>query len=119
MLIKDCVKGWSSTVNFIDSNDNFVGFDDDHQCCEQFGWFFSRVPGVEDGTQDEASVGYVWDVQTPPYYPAGYDDEEYARVSFRAVSTAGEVLWLTLYNSHDGCYSHGWEAPFLNEGGHL
>lgn len=114
MLIKDCVKGWYSTVNFIDSNDNFVGFDNELRCCEDWGWFFSRVPGVEDGTQDEEAVGYVWDVQTPPYCPDNYGNSECACVSFRALNTAGEVLWLTLYNSHNGYYSHGWEAPFLN-----
>lgn len=124
MLIKDVQKGWSSSVNFIDSNDNFVGYDDNSQCCEQFGWFFSRVPGAEDDTPDSAAEGYVWAVHVPPYYPEvlnipGVCIDECGAVSFMATGPDGDVLWLTLYNAHNGYYSHGWEAPFLNDRGSL
>ena len=34
-------------VNFIDENDNFVGFDDEPQCCEEFWWKIINESGDE------------------------------------------------------------------------
>lgn len=122
MLIKVVQKRWSSAINFIDSNDNFVGYDDGILCCERFGWFFSRVPGKEDATHDSAAEGYVWAVHVPPCRPEelnipDVDIKECDAVSFMAMGPDGDVLWLTLYNAHNGYYSHGWDAPFLNSSG--
>lgn len=124
MLIKSCNKNWYSSINFVDKFDNFVGYDDSCQCCECFGWFFSAQPGTEDGTPDSAAEGYTWAVDVPPYYPEELNIpdvhiEEGAAVSFMATGPDGDVLWLTLYNAHNGYYSHGWEAPFLNDKGYL
>lgn len=124
MLIKSCNKNWYSSINFVDKFDNFVGYDDSCQCCECFGWFFSAQPGIEDGTPDEAAVDYWWDTKQSAVSPddfsieAVYKDET-SIVCFKAINTSGDVLWLTLYNCHNGYYSHGWEAPFLGEDGSL
>ncbi len=40
MLVKECPKdsGYGTSINFIDSNDVFAGFNMDQCCCEHFGW---------------------------------------------------------------------------------
>lgn len=124
MLIKNVQKGWSTATNFIDRDDNFVGYDDSCQCCEQFGWFFSDVPGVDKGWVDTVSTGFFWDTATPPVHPSTLEteytyDKHASCVAFKAINDAGDVLYLTLFNEHNGYYSHGWEAPFLNGSGAL
>lgn len=107
MLIKENIKGWSSSINFIDDNDNFVGFDDNQQCCENFGWYITREATEDHGypeLSEEELVGYRFDTT----FVDNYDFDE--TVVFRLVSDKGGVAYLHLYNSHNGYYSHGWEA---------
>lgn len=108
MLIKENTKNWSSSINFIDDNDNFVGFDIDAQCCEEFGWYVTREATEDHGHSDELSeeelVGYRFDTT----FVDNYDFDE--TVVFRLVSDKGGVAYLHLYNSHNGYYSHGWES---------
>lgn len=107
MLIKENYKNYSSSVNFIDINDNFVGFDMDGQCCEHFGWYISREAtddvDVVELTEAEL-VGYRFDTT----FVDIYDFDE--TVVFRLISDTGGVAYLHLFNSHNGYYSHGWES---------
>lgn len=110
MLIKENTKNWSSSINFIDDKDNFVGFDMEADCCEQFGWYISREAIAFDDyessveLQEEELVGYRFDTT----FVDNYDFDE--TIVFRLVSDKGGVAYLHLYNSHNGYYSHGWEA---------
>ena len=110
MLIKENYKNYSSSINFIDANDNFVGFDMDWQCCEQFGWYISREAiafddyGSSAELQEEDLVDYRFDTT----FVDNYDYDE--TVIFRLVNDNGGVAYLHLFNSHNGYYSHGWES---------
>lgn len=107
MLIKENTKGWSSSINFIDDRDNFVGFDDNQQCCEQFGWYIARV-ATDDSQVAELSEAELVDYRFDTTFVDNYDFDEV--VVFRLVSDNGGVAYLHLYNSHNGYYSHGWES---------
>ena len=116
MLIKENTKSWSDSVNFIDENDNFVGFDMNSNCCEDFGWYITYEPigfsssyNVKELTEREL-VGFKFDTT----FVDDYDFDE--TVVFRLVSDQGGVAYLHLYNSHNGYYSHGWESNFAGDG---
>lgn len=113
MLIKED-KG---RINFIDDKDNFVGFDFESCCCESFGYHVAHeltefAPEVEpslDGFRFDTSIEPL-DVDSSDDYDCG------GTVAFKCVNDAGEVLYLHLSNSHNGYYSHGWDASWGPEG---
>lgn len=112
MLIKE--EGYR--INFIDSNDCFVGFDYSADCCESFGYFVSETLGVEQAVDSDLS-GYIFDVNTRPIEVETEDSYECGGVvAFRCVNRDGSVLWLHLYNSHNGYYGHGWDTSWGCEG---
>jgi hypothetical protein len=112
MLIKEM----DYKINFIDKNDNFVGFDYTSSCCEDFGWFVAaEVGGVK--LDDSAISDYWFDVNHEPIDTTpedGYD--EGGTVAFRMTNANGGALYLHLYNHHNGCYSHGWESSWGESG---
>lgn len=95
-------------VNFVDDNNVLVGFDEDGQCCENFGWFFSRtVPDTPDDEPKEAIDTEGFNFDTSFFQDSdGGGCESGGMVTFRLVKDA-EQLFLTLYNFHNGYYSHG------------
>ena len=38
LRVFDKTEGWSTKVNFVDSNNNVLGYDMSHQCCEYATW---------------------------------------------------------------------------------
>ncbi|WNL63367.1 hypothetical protein [Citrobacter phage Tr1] len=115
MLVKECYKSFSDSVNFIDKNDNFVGFDMNSQCCEQYGWFFAReifnVDDIqsEDEMTEEQLKGYFFDTTF-------VDTSDSDCVVFKIINEHGSVAFLHLFNDHNGYYSHGWESSFNGKG---
>ncbi|MFZ4217037.1 hypothetical protein ACEV6Q_04125 [Enterobacter ludwigii] len=113
MLIKE-TSGVTSKINFIDENDNFVGFDSSQSCCEHLYYRFvdNESEIVEDDelisslrfTGKSKEEGHLNDV----------DDEEDAAVSFE-VTDGVNSYWLELHNSHNGYYSHYWESNICGE----
>jgi hypothetical protein len=120
-------------VNFVDESDVLVGFDNSQSCCENFGWFFSdKVPGKIKHYDEDLSYeilspskeeleGFNFDPEffRPHSNGSSYDVDDH--VTFRLVGPLpfedGEPLYekqreifLTLYNSHNGYYSHGFEV---------
>lgn len=100
--------------NFVDANNSFVGFDAESSCCEDFGWIVSPKPFNSDGDSD----GPDWDCYTfDTTYFEEKDDEDGnehswssgGQVAFRLVASGKPDLFLTLYNHHNGYYSHGFE----------
>lgn len=111
MLIKENVKNYSTSINFIDDLDNFVGYDMDRQCCEDFGWYITREAVGYDYDKENLSevqeaelVGYRFDTTFVDNYD--FDDT----IVFRLYSSTGGVAYLHLYNCQNGYYSHIWES---------
>lgn len=106
-------------INFIDENDCFVGFDNQQDCCEDFGYVvtvdgnFCYGDTESDGDFDLS--GYMFDTSFNPV--EGSDDEnECQHVTFKMIRDSGSIAYLTLYNSHNGYYCHGWEASWGCDG---
>lgn len=110
MLVTDENQGWSEKVNFTDANDVFVGFDMSACCCEDFGWYVStEVTTDSESERVEEFDGYVFDTTFfEEIGNSGYDYYNYA--VFKLVKDGERDLYLHLYNSHNGYYSHGFTA---------
>jgi hypothetical protein len=98
--------------NFVDQNNVLVGFDSYANCCESFGYFFSTEspknipPYCNDGDGQPANLdSFNFD---PTFKESGYEMETFKLIN------GDEVIYLTIYNSHNGYYSHGFEM--LNDG---
>jgi hypothetical protein len=90
-------------INFVDDNNVLVGFDYEGCCCEVFGYFFSKaVPQAIDfeGDQSSNTEGFNFDKD---FFHEG---DEF--VTFKLVK-GSEEIFLTIYNSHNGYYSHGFD----------
>lgn len=116
MLVKD----ENGSINFIDENDNFVGFRSYHCCCEDFGWSI-KTSGDEDISIIENDPtflkGFVFNTSMQPIELAVSGYEDGGTVSFQLVNNdTGESLCLELYNHHNGYYSHGWDTSFGHSG---
>ncbi len=113
MLIKE-EKG---RINFIDDNDNFVGFDFEKDCCENFGWHVANEM-TEVAPDNEPSLdGFRFDTTVEPQNIEIDDEDDCGgTVVFKCVNDAGDVLYLHLSNVHNGFYSHGWDASWGPEG---
>lgn len=106
-------------INFIDNNDVLVGFDNQGSCCENFGYFYSeKFPTFDEYKFD---CGDVPDIQPPADLEEYFFDREFYRAIedsskfdgggaavFR-LTNGGKELFLILYNSQNGYYSHGFE----------
>lgn len=116
-----------SKINFVDDNNVFVGFSYDSCCCEQFGHYFHRTLGVTPDmaapVEDFDTEGYQFDKTFCEETESGGDSGGKATFrltrpttptrSKKAAKRKGpvtcEVLYLTIYNHHNGYYSHGFE----------
>ena len=114
------VKEENGSINFIDEEDNFVGFRSDQCCCENFGWHITDSNdehiNIVENDSDFLS-GFLFNTNKEPTESAdsGYGDG--GSVAFQLVNyQTKETLCLTLYNHHNGYYSHGWQSSFGGSG---
>jgi len=97
-------------VNFVDENNVFVGYNMGENCCERFGWFISEethveIPEKEPKTPDVSD--YVFDTSFFVLSPPKDEYEEGGIACFKLGAKDKPILFLHLYNSHNGYYSHG------------
>jgi hypothetical protein len=111
---------WTTKVNFVDENNVLVGYDFGSNCCEDFGWYIHNKVGkaseedpvFSDGIDGNALNEFLkeWTFDTSFFEEFSnekrYDEENFA--VFRLVNGDNE-LFLHLYNSHNGYYSHGFD----------
>jgi hypothetical protein len=100
-------------VNFVDTNSTFVGYNMEQQCCEKANYFFSKTfPKL--GVRPHLTFGIEatfdptdWNFD-PSFFKEESDESLNAgrRITFRLVK-GEEERFLTLYNDHNGYYSHG------------
>ncbi len=113
-------KIWQNKVNFVDDNNVVLGFDNTSQCCESFGWYVSESKNAESGKggdeYDKQSVEFLapynFDVS---YSVSSNDDNEHYDYEFKLVAKGLPDLYLTLYNEHNGYYSHGFTMTADNK----
>jgi hypothetical protein len=110
---------WGEKVNFVDENNVLVGYDYSGQCCENFGWYLSNEINEDTGdtdshlATDEQLVNtllkdWVFDTEFFQTIKNGksFDDSNIA--VFRLTKNEA-VMYLHLYNIHNGYYSHGFK----------
>lgn len=102
---------WGHKINFVDTANTVVGFDFEGSCCEQFGYSVSYEPHLHLDDKRELS-----DDELAPYLfktdrePIRADDGEFdsgGAIAFLLTAPDKRDCYLTLYNSHNGYYSHG------------
>lgn len=121
---------WEHKVNFIDENDVFVGYDLEQNCCENAGYGFLtelRSYGNFEGYElnedninlDDYSFdqNYFKDLEDLDLEEGRWLDEG-GQVFFRLVANNKPDIYLTLYNSHNGYYRHGFKTNVGGEEGY-
>lgn len=98
-------------INFVDENDVLVGFDRYDLCCENFGFFFSNdIPGDIECIPNENRPDNLDDLRFDPDFfeesHCGRLFDEGSSVTFK-LNGQNRQVFLTLYNAHNGYYSHG------------
>lgn len=114
-------------INFVDTNDVYVGFDNFQCCCESFGFFFSNtIPSkLPDNFDKENKPGdledYVFDMS---FFKKNQPNDQWNEenfVTFRLAAMRWREVFLTLYNCHNGYYGHGFTVEHggitVREGG--
>ena len=114
-------------INFVDTDDTLVGFDNRQGCCENFGWFYS--------TEIPSDVVAIWgangkpDKNTPKELENYFFDKNfYQKIEFPIKKLWGaaiifklfkkinqEEIYLCIYNVHNGYYSHGFNMDVGGE----
>ena len=121
---------WNEKVNFVDNNNVLVGYDMGQDCCEHASWFLSPTdhnsmperellenkdfPSLEDYSFDPTFYHErdLNDANKDSDWP---ELEDGGAVAFRLTNTDGEEAFLYLFNSHNGCYGHGFEFKINEE----
>lgn len=99
-------------VNFVDANNVAVGFDAEQNCCENFGWKFTDDPkGGNEVCDDRILEAYNFDPNFfHEYSEWDHGDRSKQSAVLKLVDEGKPDLFLTLFNSHNGYYSHGFEC---------
>lgn len=111
-------------VNFVDDNNVFVGYDIRQHCCEDADYKITEqevITGIREvcGLTDKDFPGYNFDTS---YFKDVYDNsfDSGGAVIFKCVNEKGNAIYVTIYNAHNGYYSHGFEmskdGKYIHEG---
>ena len=120
MRIFNQTKAHPAKVNFVDENNVLIGYDLSQCCCENADWFITPDErNNTDKTPQPTSkdvANYSFD---PDYFVAveACDLDMGGMVRFRLVAEGQPDLYLHLYNSHNGYYSHGFDVEGIAEAG--
>ena len=114
-------------INFIDHNDNFVGFSTDQCCCENHGiLIFSKLHRYwENSKLDKTNIGnYTFDVENQEiseedeatirsfvekridHDEGDFSRELYIHIVRMKKGDGKRPAYLVMYNEHNGYYSH-------------
>ena len=96
-------------ANFVDDNNVLVGFDNWQLCCESFGYFLSRkVPTkIDEGAEDINTDGFNFDTSFFREVPPAEECLDAGGMAVFRLTKGAEEIFLTLHNTHNGYYSHG------------
>jgi hypothetical protein len=127
-----------STINFIDSNNRFIGYELGQQCCEDADWavltkaeadkFFDTIgfakPRTDGADSREVFNGEVFkeaNFDGAAFVKERTDDSKYGcyTIRFPLVMPEGrpQDLCLMLYNLQNGYYSHGFSYGQMGKRG--
>ena len=111
--------------NFVDENNVFVGYDSGQSCCENFGYFFTDKMPEPDITADKTETTIEFDQSKYVFDPSfierinGGSFDEGGIAIFKLVNKdkrkKKDIIYLCLYNYHNGYYGHGFEMKIGEE----
>ncbi len=119
-IFKDDESSWFSKINFVDKNDVFVGYDMEQSCCEHADWFISETIDPYSYNTDYDSLkahdveGYIFDKEFFLEVESCELDSG-CQVAFRMVAEDKPDLYLSIFNSHNGYYGHGFSVEHSGE----
>ena len=97
-------------TNFVDTQDVYVGLDAYQSCCESFGHYFSHGATKEDEEIEtpENLEEMIFDVE---FFEERDGHDQGGEAVFRLFNPhqVEPVIYLVLFNHHNGYYSHGFE----------
>lgn len=113
MKVFNRTDGFIDKVNFVDENNVVVGYDMSQNCCEDADWYITdkQPTSVErDGVHHQE-----YDLEPYRFYTSDYDAisddslDQGGAVYFKLVPVLPDlpILYLVLYNAHNGYYCHG------------
>jgi len=103
-------------INFVDENNIVIGFDNEAQCCENFGYFYSRSiplsvhPDCLDKDEEHSININEQSYRFNPNFCIIKDmPDKGGIVTFKLINIYNkkDIVYLTLYNHQNGYYSHG------------
>lgn len=116
MIVVTCEKRVDNyySVNFIDENDLYVGFDDTLSCCEHADWFISDAANTSTEKGEKLLVIDLtgWNFVDPRILPDTFQNvedpnvDEGGHVAFMIVHPEHGTKWLHFFNIHNGYYGH-------------
>lgn len=105
--------------NFVDKNNVVVGYRNEKDCCEDFGYFFTReIPKVRFHNLNEVTENELENYNFDPNFfqeNSFQDDSDSATAIFRLIDDKGNQVYLTLYNIHNGYYGHGFTMEIMGK----
>lgn len=112
MKIIECQKAYIGSTNFVDDNNVVLGWDDDQSCCELFGYailneLLESVDNIDILTEAKEINIEDYNFNTSFFKEVVGHFEDGGCVVFELISKRKPNLYLYLYNSHNGYYSHG------------
>ena len=117
-------------INFVDENNVFVGYDYIQDCCENFGYFFSKSNEINEEKLSKENLSednieslvfdtssYIFDLNYIKEFSIPFGERDCNLLQFKLVSknNKNDDVYLTLYNYHNGYYYHGFEVKIGEE----
>ena len=103
-------------INFVDDNNVFVGFDYESSCCEDFSYKLTLEkptswPKIDELPEIDGNDFPGFNFNTGFYveFDEGSKGDGGGAVVFKLKHKDGRVMFLSLQNTHNGYYSHGFE----------
>jgi hypothetical protein len=113
-------------VNFVDENNVFLGYDLSQDCCENAGYLITKtIPNKLEANDEILNTdAYNFDTKFQGEALMGEDLDSGGSRCFRLISKedTNDHIFVTIYNSHNGYYGHGFEFKIRGEekdGGYL
>lgn len=105
-----CSQGCKS-INWVDDDNRLVGFDYEVECCENFGYFFSKAETTEEAIVEDENQ------KSNEFPKTGMENARFAKKNpeifdshaFFEIENS-EWKFLVLYNFHNGYYAHGFSV---------
>ena len=117
MIVVTCQKRINTyySVNFIDENDLYIGWDDQQCCCEHADYFISdewNTPAYACPQTIPVPDLSGWNFVDPRILPDTFKEIEDAEcdegrhLAFMIVHSEYGIKWLHFFNAHNGYYGH-------------